>query len=276
MRIDIEDLSHSSSNETIIRKPAEVGRFSLDESRNFFHDRRQLSCFINPLEIDTKSDCYQQPTKVLDFNEGFMSERHIEKDDDIKEHLDNLLKWLKYNKQRFASLNSSNDQRDQPKDFIGHYPDFILYRGHMTRLMCTPFERRDGWKFACQKLNDTIYISELETDEAKIKRLNRTDRDRLMLYWGRRFEAYMTKSFNKCNDKGQGSTTNHVVNSNIEYVSVLRTRLNGRHSLVYGAETDCSLPVKILNPPDCYVELKTSRKFTTHRQKENFYRFKVI
>ena len=264
-------LQKSSDQDSLLRKPTEVGRFSLDECRTFFHDRRELSCFINPLENSNFP-----PHLTLDFNEGFLSKRHIEKNDDIKEHLDNLLKWLRCNKQRFASLNETRGEMKKSNDFIGHFPDFLLYRGHLTRIMCTPFEKRDGWKFACQKLNDTIYISEIETEDAKTRRVNRTDKDRLMLYWGRRFEAYMTKPFNGSNKEQPSSMSREsVVNTNVEYVSVIRTRLNGRHSLVYGAETDCSLPVKTLNPPDCYVELKTSRKFSSQRQKENFYRFKV-
>ena len=47
------------------------------------------------------------------------------------------------------------------------------------------------------KYNGTIYISEVETEMKKEQRLNETQRQKEMCYWGYSFEGYMTKALSK-------------------------------------------------------------------------------
>ena len=256
-----------SRRECSLRKPVEVGRFSLDDQRQFHHDRRKMSC------ISVKNNGRLRET--FDLNDGY-TDRFVKRDDDVKERLNNLLRWLLLNKNRFVGFDKT---RSQPNvNVIGTMPDFFLWRGHLTKLMCTPFENRDGWMMACQKLNQTIYVSEVETKEAAFQRKNRSAREGLMTYWGVRFEGYMTGPFPNPSDPAACPAVDQrqlVTNTNQAFCSVLRTRLNQHHSLVYGAEVDCCQPVDVLSPPDCYIELKTNRVFSTSRQRDNFYRFKV-
>uniref|UniRef100_H2ZF38 Decapping nuclease n=1 Tax=Ciona savignyi TaxID=51511 RepID=H2ZF38_CIOSA len=250
------------------RKPTEVGRFSLDGNRKFHHDRSEMTCFCPP--VREKALLYN-----LDLNDGYNSNRYIKRDENVKEKLDHMLHWFLLNKNRF---DVKNDEKGE--NVIGSSPDFLLWRGHLTKMMCTPFEKREGWKMAIQKLNNTIYISEVETEESRLRRLNRTDRESLMTYWGTRFEGYMTGNFPKPGHApkpmDQTSSKETITNTNRAFCSVLRSRLHGRHSLVYGAEVDCCHPVDVVTPPDSYIELKTSRIFTSPRQETNFYKFKAL
>ncbi|KAG0239220.1 Histone H2A.Z [Actinomortierella wolfii] len=69
-----------------------------------------------------------------------------------------------------------------------------------------------------------------------------------------------------------------IVNTNIQYCTVARTRL-GEHSIILGAEVDCTQHRKKpppYNPLDDYVELKTSRVITSEREQTSFEKFKLL
>lgn len=72
------------------RKPSEVGSFSQDCKRTFHHDRRQLKYYVKPAEADPR----------FDLGEGYRS--FIRKDESVKEYLDDLLKWVILNKDKFV------------------------------------------------------------------------------------------------------------------------------------------------------------------------------
>ena len=40
--------------------------------------------------------------------------------------------------------------------------------------------------------NGTVYISEVETEKARLDRINRPERQKEMCYWGYKFEDYVT------------------------------------------------------------------------------------
>ncbi|KAJ8652534.1 hypothetical protein O0I10_011859 [Lichtheimia ornata] len=68
-----------------------------------------------------------------------------------------------------------------------------------------------------------------------------------------------------------------VPNTNVQYCVAVKTRL-GRNTIAMGAEVDC---IEGEKPKDGnllrqYVELKTSRRMDTQRQKENFERLKLL
>ena len=70
-------------------------------------------------------------------------------------------------------------------------------------------------------------------------------------------------------------SSNTVVNTNEEFCSVVRTRLN-ENSIICGAEVDCCIKGDKSNPPSNYVELKTTRIMLNYRQQENFGRYKLL
>ena len=77
--------------------------------------------------------------------------------------------------------------------FFSLNTDFVTWRGHLTKMLCTPYENREPWKMAATRFNDTIYISEVETEKAKRDRINQSPKHHEMCYWGYKFENYLTE-----------------------------------------------------------------------------------
>lgn len=70
------------------------------------------------------------------------------------------------------------------------HTDFVTWRGHLTKLLTTPYETREGWLLAVTRFRGTFYISEVETEAARREQENRTERHEEMMYWGYKFEQY--------------------------------------------------------------------------------------
>lgn len=75
--------------------------------------------------------------------------------------------------------------------------DFVTWRGHLVKILCTPYEDREPWRMDMCKYNGTIYISEVETEMKREQRLNETQRQKEMCYCGYSFEGYMTRAISK-------------------------------------------------------------------------------
>ena len=178
----------------------------------------------------------------------------------------------------------------------------------LTKIMITPFNRSESWAFLATKYNGTIYLRQIETEQEHQQHLNETDRDKLMCYWGHKFEDYMTTSSESYSNVVMSSLHHYYdviitsliaapatirdtsngsgdpVNPNMEFTTVARTRINS-HSIVMGAEIDCCDHVSRKScdhtcnmfpqgskeqSPRNYIELKTSRFILTDRNKYSF------
>lgn len=124
------------------------------------------------------------------------------------------------------------------------HTDFITWRGHLTKIMCTPYETRESWQMAATLYNGTIYISEVETEENRARRVNMDEKHKEMCYWGYNFESYVTSPLDNSHQckKGGAKTEGRPCNDSEAFITVIRTRL-GKHSLVFGAEVDCCAKV---------------------------------
>ena len=72
----------------------------------------------------------------------------------------------------------------------------MCWRGVLTKLAATPYDngpRAEGWKIAVTKYRGTHYICEVDTAMRKQNVKNQTEKQRLMSYWGHKFEKYVTK-----------------------------------------------------------------------------------
>lgn len=67
----------------------------------------------------------------------------------------------------------------------------MTWRGHLTKLLTTPYERQDGWQLAASRFQGTLYLSEVETLAARAQRLARPPLLRELMYMGYKFEQYM-------------------------------------------------------------------------------------
>nr|XP_020475522.1 decapping and exoribonuclease protein [Monopterus albus]XP_020475523.1 decapping and exoribonuclease protein [Monopterus albus]XP_020475524.1 decapping and exoribonuclease protein [Monopterus albus]XP_020475525.1 decapping and exoribonuclease protein [Monopterus albus] len=233
----------------LYKQPVEIGCFSLDSERRFFNDSRQLRYYVEP---------DKNPT--FDLRDGY-KDRYIKRDENLMEKLDHILRWIMANRSKL-NLRASSRALDV---------DFVTWRGHLTKLLTTPYETREGWLLAVTRFKGTFYISEVETEANHMERENRTERHKEMMYWGYKFEQYTcTDNIHSLPDPGG------VVNTNEAFCTVVQTWL-ADHRLLFSGEVDCrdkdpSAPA----PPACYVELKTSAEIYTPKQRSSFHRFKLL
>ncbi|XP_029996010.1 decapping and exoribonuclease protein isoform X2 [Sphaeramia orbicularis] len=235
----------------LYKQPVEIGCFSLDCNRRFFNDGRQMRYYV-------------EPDRNPNFNlrDGY-KDRFTKRDESQKEKLDHILRWIVSNR---SKLNSKGVAASSAIDF-----DFVTWRGHLTKLLCTPYEMREGWMLAVTRFQGTIYISEVETEAARRDCENRTEKHEEMMYWGYKFEQYA------CSDDVDGSPDpSGVVNTNEAFCTVVQTRL-ADHRLLFSGEVDCrDKDPNAPAPPACYVELKTSAEICTPKQRSNLHRFKLL
>lgn len=219
---------HETSRTVHLRPPVELGTFSLDSKRQFQHNSSKLAHLRDDWK-NIKADLYDGfPEKFIQRDETKSSER-----------LTFMLKWILENLDKFrlhtGTLNSLNT-------------DFVCFRGHLTKILLTPFENKDGWVMDVVKYKDTWYISELD--------FTRDDSSLLKyMYAGYKYEKCMTVE------------AGDLVNINEAFCTVVRTRLS-QHSLIYSGEVDC------IDSEGNYVELKTTGVFVGRRE-SSFWKYKA-
>ena len=146
---------------------------------------------------------------------------------------------------------------------------YEFYRGLLTTIMCTPYERRDDWLMEVVRWRGTLYLVQVDTEKRRRERLQETPRQRQMSSWGYKFEQLMTSP-----EPGLLPDTEAPVDENEEFCCLFRTKISGT-SIVYGAEMDAYKADRrlqageVLNP-DNFVEMKTSRVIENERQDRNF------
>nr|6WUF_A Chain A, Decapping and exoribonuclease protein [Mus musculus]6WUK_A Chain A, Decapping and exoribonuclease protein [Mus musculus] len=232
------------------RRPSELGCFSLDAQRQYHGDARALR-YYSPPPING-------PGPDFDLRDGY-PDRYQPRDEEVQERLDHLLRWV---------LEHRNQLEGGPGWLAGAT---VTWRGHLTKLLTTPYERQEGWQLAASRFQGTLYLSEVETPAARAQRLARPPLLRELMYMGYKFSQYM------CADKPGGSPDpSGEVNTNVAYCSVLRSRL-GNHPLLFSGQVDCLNPqAPCTQPPSCYVQLKTSKEMHSPGQWRSFYRHKLL
>ncbi|XP_076020686.1 decapping and exoribonuclease protein [Genypterus blacodes] len=236
----------------VYKQPVEVGGFSLDSRRRFFNDSRQMRYFVEP-----------ERNPNFDLRDGY-KDRFVKRDDSVKEKLDHLLKWILANRAQMRSKMTTAAS-------CALDADFVTWRGHLTKLLTTPYETHEGWLLAVTRFGGTLYMSEVETEVARREQETRTEKHKEMTYWGYKFEQYT------CADNIHSlPDPTGVVNTNEAFCTVVQTRL-ADHRLLFSGEVDCrDKDPKAPAPPACYVELKTSAEICTPKQRSNFHRFKLL
>ena len=193
-------------------KPIELGAYSLDWNGAFHDDARCRKVYEPP------------PTeKPIAFDLSVGYDEFVSKNEDEKHYLNPILKWIR-----------RKDAKDSARGRKVPY-DVVTWRGQLTRMMCTPYERREPWAMAATLFDGTVYVAEFETKAARKRRREATDRMKLMCYWGRKFEDYVSHM----ESSGDDSTTKKKpVNEMEAYCSVASTKFGDIRILMSG-EVDC-------------------------------------
>ncbi|XP_056019700.1 decapping and exoribonuclease protein-like isoform X2 [Ostrea edulis] len=239
------------------RQPSEIGCLSLDIQRNFYNDKSQLKHYVRPRDVDNVR---------FDLTKGYHN--FIQKDENAVEFINDILKWICCNREKFLLENEKKKSKEEKEKIRNLHTDFVCWRGLLTKLLCTPYENRDGWLIAVSLYQGTYYMCEFDTASRKRQKDEMSDRQKEMAYWGWKFEQYVTA------DKPDGvPRTEDPVNNCEAYCTVVRSRLE-KHSLLFSGEVDA---VDLQAKESCkYVEFKTTRQLESYRQERNFIKFKLI
>ncbi|XP_078437998.1 glycine-rich protein [Wolffia australiana] len=176
-----------------------------------------------------------------DLNIGF--ETFIEKRDSSSEGFGDLLGCIRNTK---IPLNNIH---------------FVTFRNNLNKILATAYIRHEPWKMGVHKRKGVVYL-----DVHKIPERPKSELDRQRCYWGYSFENLATE------DSRDVSVSGHGIDANVEFCSVLKTKL-GAHRIIMGAEMDCCDSTD--DGRRFYVELKTSRELDYHTE-ERFEREKLL
>ncbi|CAG9533355.1 unnamed protein product [Cercopithifilaria johnstoni] len=223
-------------------KPSVVGEMCVTKQRNVLPGRCRAK-YLHEKIIGKRCN--------FDLNIGY---RQFQSKDVLhNEKLDMLLKWILIHSESGSSLGK-----------VCHRADFICWRGTLTRIACSPYECRDGWRIAAVRYKSVNFICEFPTNEKILQLKSMSDRDKLMTYWGFKYEQYVTSD-----SLSSEPNINEPVTNLEEFDVIVKARLGGRKNgfrILYSGETDC------IDAEGEYVELKTQCKELAN----NFWRHKAM
>lgn len=226
-------------NQDLLSQPEEIG-FILSEKRLLETQLKKTSGLRYLVLPEDCNNCnFDLTLGISKFIEHIPHQHHI----------DALLKWIIENKERLIN-------KDNPvKPF---FADFMCWRGLLTTVLNTPYEKQKDWMFSITLYKGTYYLCEIETESHKQERLNMDERSKNFTYWGFKFESYVTSDTpNQSHREIVEQAKNETPDQENNYGTVVKTNLSN-HCLVYAAEVDCCSKNEHTDLND-YCELKTSR-----------------
>ncbi|KAL7287719.1 hypothetical protein TKK_0018107 [Trichogramma kaykai] len=254
------DCNQGKQERPKFEKPNIIGYFSLNMQggkRDYVGDYSQLVYL---------SKCMLRKRKVhLNLNNGL--DKAIRKPVGKDERIDFILTWILSNYNKITL-----DPQPEPSRWLK--PEFICYRGTLTKIATSNYDDSLAWILCAVKFHGTIYICAYDTEEQKHEQLNQTPNDLKFTSYGFKFEQYMTADHPKSMPR-----TYEPVNEGSEFSCVYTTKLNDMQ-LLYPAEMDAvDSDVLLEEPIDWnkinFVEFKTSKELNRNTNLEYWYR-KVI
>ncbi|XP_046390812.1 decapping and exoribonuclease protein-like [Ischnura elegans] len=266
----VENVSFSckrrqSKNAQGIRRIDILGFYSMNKDFNYRNDLSQLRYLGFPRNPEVHFDLRRRSDQII---------RKKLPTNEIK--LDSALEWITSHHQECT---------DENNRFLG---DFVTYRGVLTRIMCSPYEKFEGWIICASKFKGTIYLCKYDTPEKVAEEQSKPERQKEMGDWGYIFEQHLLSEHPGC-----PPNIHEPNNQNEEFSCVFRAKI-GTYSLVFAAEMD---GLEIRNPVNFepigndserlkkmlyskeadFVELKTSANPTDNqREWQKIKRFKSL
>lgn len=223
--------------------PKIVGCYSLDTDRNYQPNFSQLKYLVRPNE-----------NVNFNLNTGFKQFRKKGRDVAREEKIKHLLEFIA---RHYHKLRQPDEQK------VLRY-DFVCFRGLLTKIMITPFER-ENWTIRATCLKGTIYLYAWEEEREF------PNKDKFV-HWGYKFENCM---FSRTPN---GTTAvDEPANANEEFCVMFSSRINDT-LILYGAEVDGVKSDAIVDEPNALlsgvklVEVKTNRIVTNQKSETAFLR----
>lgn len=247
----MSELQLSTRTKASLRQPREACSFSIDRENNTQFDDQCLSYYYFPEPMLDRE---------IDLSGGYKD--FIEKDESEPQHLNHFLRAL---------INYEKTQCDGSK-IKG---DIVTFRGVMTKLLCLPYNSSEDIDLNLIAFDGQIFIEEdHQLTQSKKRVMN--ERDKLMTYWGYKFEAISTlpKPWSEATREEIYDRPKNTVNNIEQYISIVRTGV-GNVKLALAGEVDAVTDYKPEKPEDPlphYVELKTSKVIRDEKDARNFER----
>ncbi|KAJ1907254.1 decapping endonuclease targeting mRNA [Tieghemiomyces parasiticus] len=252
-RLEIPEPSQLRGPFPPYQRPAELLSYSLDEDRHIQFDDRELSCYYPP----PLGSC------LFDRMATYKT-----RDLTVNEHLDNLLTSLVHAK------------REKSLPSIGR-PRFLTFRGILTKILCLPYNSREGWELGATLYKGTIHLEEHMTEDRLDRERALPQHVRRLMYSGYRFETVSTLDFDPRELQGRddpriSARYDKDTNNLSEFNCVFKTKL-GDHSILMGAEIDCvCYGMEKEGRGERYLELKTSTLINSPSSRESFEKHKLL
>jgi len=206
--------------EPISYNPITLGKFSLTKDKRKFSDGGSVPAIKKDVPFP------------IDLNVGFSN--WTDSSSEVPT-LDPLLHWVCHN-------NFSLDN-----------VDVLTYRGLLKKISMTKFDSyKNHWCVRLTKVNKSIIMDEIETEDKKKAKLNDSRQQKLFQYYGHKFEECVLK-----------------IESDSEVDIVVTSKL-GKLRYLFAAEVDG------VNADGEIVELKTHRVLQTEHHKKAFRQSKLL
>ncbi|KAF1813368.1 RAI1-domain-containing protein [Eremomyces bilateralis CBS 781.70] len=258
----IRPVERFSGGSSAIKRPREFTHFSYDSEHVFHPDVSSLKY-------------YYPPSLPSDLCAGFSTfQKH---DDSTDEHITSLLRSVMLHEQSTRTRTNC---------------DILTWRGMLTKILTTPFDRFSEFEMNATCFQGTIFIEEnhaykvgqrIQQDrEARQRGGVSSERQDMMSFWGYKFETLSTipDVWDKVSRDAIEGRESDIVENKSQYCSVVSTGIGGA-KLVLGGEVDAVWDRKPDPRPEDgqegiqgtrWVELKTAEQPSSDKDMVKFER----